>query len=190
MGISTELSDNIESCFLASCGLGAPCFISKQKEKGNGVSGFLRASGYHQRISPYLQSFESRLWPSRGMGQEATGSMNPRLFSLWIQTYGKYRFSCIVTKNPFQSFNTTNSIHIYSQIYLRDCLVLWPGILRKYENVECMKTLPSRLPYVAVLPEFPQIDRISSQRKKLQGKAHWIRQFWILLLSDIYTMRK
>lgn len=50
---------------------------------------------------------------------------------------------------------------------------------------------PNNLSYVAVLPAFPQNDRISSLRKKLQGKTHWIIQFRILLLfSDIHTNEK
>lgn len=50
---------------------------------------------------------------------------------------------------------------------------------------------PNNLSYVAVLPAFPQNDRINSLRKKLQRKTHWIIQFRILLLfSDIHTNEK
>ena len=129
--------------------------------------------------------------PQGEWGHEATSSMNPRPFSMWIQTYGKYRFSCTVVKNPFHLLiNTTNSFHIYSQIYLRDRLVFCPGTLRRYDNVECIMTCPNKLLYVAVVPKFPQNDRISSQRKKLQGTFHCIIQFWVLITRYSYTWER
>lgn len=78
-------------------------------------------SANHQKVSLYVQPFKSRLWASRGVGHAAPGSMKPGLFSMWIQTYGKHRFSCIVIKKPFRlSVLPAVFLYIHKYIYLRD----------------------------------------------------------------------
>lgn len=57
-------------------------------------------------------------------GHEATGNVNSRLFSMWIQTYGKCRFFALWLKK-ISSFSTTSGFHIYSQIHLSQRLCLW-----------------------------------------------------------------
>lgn len=52
-------------------------------------------------------------------------------------------------------------------MYVVFCL----GIPRKYENVEYVKMCPCKVPYVAVLPKFPQDG--SSQRTYRERTTGW-----------------
>lgn len=120
--------------------------LGNGSRRRNGCSiSYLRGSANHHRLSPCLQPFKSRLWASRGLGHRPTVSTNPRLFSMGVQTSGKYRFSCIVTKKPLHAVLPVVFIYFYK--YFRDLyLIFCPGTWTKYENVECMKLCPKKVP--------------------------------------------
>lgn len=120
--------------------------LGNGSRRRNGCSiSYLRGSANRRRLSPCLQPFKSRLWASRGLGHGPTVSTNPRLFSLWVQTSAKYRFSCIVTKKPLHA--ALPVVFIYFDKYFRDLyLIFCPGTWTKYENVECMKLCPKKVP--------------------------------------------
>ena len=139
----------------------------KWKEKWDGVFGIW---GDQQIIKKFLCMFSpSSLGcePRGEWGMQPVAARSPDCSPCEFKLMGSIDFPALWLKSRFvfQYYQQFSYIFTNTSTSETWCLVFCAGILKKYNDMECLKMCPNKLPYVAVLPEFPQ--SASSQKKKL-----------------------